>query len=84
MPILKSALNLNTKIFIEKPVTSKSDNLKDIKNKKNIQVGLNRRYYPNFQYFKSQINKNNFYTGNVLIPEPIDFKNFTKNNHKKE
>lgn len=83
LPILKSALNLNTKIFIEKPVTSKSDNLKDIKYKKNIQVGLNRRYYPNFQYFKSQINKNNFYTGNVLIPEPIDFKNFTKNNHKK-
>ena len=56
LPILKSALDLNTKIFIEKPVTSKSDNLKDIKYKKNIQVGLNRRFYPNFQYFKSKIN----------------------------
>jgi predicted dehydrogenase len=83
LSILKSALDLNTKIFIEKPVTSKSDNLKDIKYKKNIQVGLNRRFYPNFQYFKSKINKNNFYTGSVFIPEPIDIKNFTKNNHKK-
>jgi predicted dehydrogenase len=83
MSLLSNSLKLNTKILIEKPVTHYSELLIPYKNIKNVQVGFNRRFYSNVDYFKKRVEKNKFYVGEVSIPEIIDPAKFSRRSHKK-
>ena len=83
LPIMSNTLNLNTKVLIEKPVTHYSKQLIPYKTLKNVQVGFNRRFYSNVNYFKKKVEKNKFYLGEVSIPEIINPENFSKRAHRK-
>jgi predicted dehydrogenase len=82
LPILSKSLNLKTKILVEKPVSHSSELLAPYTKLNNVQVGFNRRFYSNIDYFKKRIDKNKFYVGEVSIPETVNLKKFTKKEHR--
>lgn len=69
---IKKLAPLKKPILVEKPVSQRSKELKEITQYKNVMVGFNRRYYSTIELFKKFINKNDNVSLALNIPESTD------------
>ena len=76
---LKSSMNINKPILIEKPITYNYKDLIPYQSKENLCVGLNRRFYKTISKAKNFVTNNQNIFIKVTIPETLKELDINKN-----